>query len=142
MIGCGLPWHERKLRPMPRLLLITAQIAALYLLHRAGGWIAGALALPLPGNLIGMLLLLALLATGAIKLQWIERGATLLIRHLAFFFVPIAVGLLSYADVLLQDGFALLAALLLSAAVGIYLCGLAAQQLRRALDWYRSKSVP
>jgi holin-like protein len=115
-------------------VLIAAQIGALYALNRAGHWLADTLALPLPGNLVGMLLLFALLLTGAVKLQWIESGASLLIRHLAFFFVPIAVGLLAYTDLLASDGWWLLAALLLSAALGIYLCGACAQLLNRWRD--------
>jgi len=111
--------------------VVITQIAALTAISQAGYWIAGVSGVPLPGSLIGMLLLLALLLTGVIQLNWIESGATQLVRHLAFFFVPIAVGLLDYADLLVGDGFTLLAALLISAGAGIYSCGLCAQILSR-----------
>jgi holin-like protein len=90
---------------------------------------ATTLHLPLPGNLVGMLLLLALLATGALPLRWIEGSATLLTRHLAFFFIPITVGLIGFADLFLDKGPAILVTLVLSAAAGICVVGLSAQTL-------------
>ena len=36
---------------------------------------------------------------GIVKQQWISGGATLLTRHLAFFFIPIPVGLMGLIDV-------------------------------------------
>jgi holin-like protein len=41
-----------------------------------------------------MLLLLGLLMSGIVKLEWFESVASLLLTHLAFFFIPIAVGLM------------------------------------------------
>lgn len=108
---------------------ILAQIGALLLINQAGYAVAAALHLPVPGNLLGMLFLLALLAIGVIPLRWIEASASLLIRHLAFFFIPITVGLMGLADLFVANGPAILLTLVLSAALGIWVAGLVAQML-------------
>jgi len=108
---------------------LLAQLVGLLVLNHAGYAVASALHLPLPGNLVGMLLLLALLVTGALPLRWIEGSAALLTRHLAFFFIPITVGLIGFADLFLETGPAILMTLVLSAAAGICVVGLSAQML-------------
>ena len=113
---------------------LLLQVVSLLLLNQAGYATAAALGLPVPGNLLGMLFLLALLATGVLPLRWIEASAALLTRHLAFFFIPITVGLMGFADVFLVDGPAILVTLVLSAAAGICVVGLSAQTLGRRRD--------
>ena len=113
---------------------LLLQVVSLLLLNQAGYATAAALSLPVPGNLLGMLFLLALLATGVLPLRWIEASAALLTRHLAFFFIPITVGLMGFADVFLADGPAILVTLVLSAAAGICVVGLSAQTLGRRRD--------
>jgi holin-like protein len=69
----------------------------------AGGWIADAARLPLPGSVVGMLMLAA-----ALRLRWIpERAvkpaAELLIRNMALLFVPAGVGLMAYGGLLARE---------------------------------------
>ena len=91
---------------------------------------AAALQLPVPGNLVGMLFLLGLLATGLVRLTWIETSASLLTRHLAFFFIPLAVGLLGFVELFLDNGPSdALAVLIVSAGIGIGVAGLSSQRL-------------
>lgn len=110
---------------------VAAQIAALLALSKLGAALAGTLGLPLPGNMVGMLCLLALLWSGLVRLEWLERGASLLLKHLAFFFVPIAVGLMSFGDMWRSSGLALLAILAASAAAGILCAGYVTKLLAR-----------
>ena len=117
---------------MKTVAVVMAQLAALVAINHAGYLVAGALQLPVPGNLLGMLFLLALLATGAVRLPWIETSASFLLRHLAFFFVPITVGLMGFADLLVANGTALLAILAIRAAIGIWLAGLCSQLVARS----------
>lgn len=51
--------------------------------------------IPLPGNLIGMILLLILLCTRVVKLNQISTLSDFLLGHLPFFFIPAGVALLS-----------------------------------------------
>jgi holin-like protein len=105
------------------------QIIVLIALNQVGYLLVERLHLPLPGNLVGMLLLLALLGSGVVRLSWIESGASILLRHLAFFFVPIAVGLMAFTDVLQRDGLSWLVTLVLAAGVGIWAAGSVTQAL-------------
>jgi holin-like protein len=112
-------------------LSMIGQLAVLALLCRAGYVAADLLQLPLPGNLVGMVLLLMLLGAGVVRLTWVERTANLLLRHLAFFFVPIAVGIMGLGVILREIGILLLAVLAASAAVGIIAAGFGAQTVTR-----------
>jgi len=108
---------------------IAAQIAGLLLINQAGYSAVSVLHLPVPGNLLGMLFLLTLLVSGAVPLRWFESSASFLIRHLAFFFIPITVGLMGFADLFVANGAAILLTLVLSAAIGIWVAGHVAQML-------------
>lgn len=116
---------------MKRTAWTFLQIALLAGFSQLGFMFVDRLHLPLPGNLLGMLFLLALLASGILPLNWIDAGASLLLTHLAFFFVPIAVGLMGFSDLLQQHGLALLVALVLAAGVGIVVAGFVTQLLGR-----------
>ena len=80
------PWFVRELP------LGVLQLFGLWALNWAGVWVVQKVTLPLPGNLVGMVLLYALLALGIVKLSWFKAAGSLLVRHLAFFFVPITGG--------------------------------------------------
>ena len=108
------------------------QLAALAALNWLGNAITHAVGISFPGNLLGMLILLLLLVTGVVKLRWIDRCCDILTHHLAFFFIPIAVGLLAYGELARSEGPAILAVLILSAAIGILLAGGAVAGLLRS----------
>ncbi len=85
----------------------------------AGEVLARALALPVPGPVIGMGLLLAafLLVPGlAARMLVTTQG---LLAHLSLLFVPAGVGVISHAEALGQTGPALLTALILSTALAL-----------------------
>ena len=113
-----------------KLVIIVSQLAFLALINRAGYMLAHVLSLRLPGNLVGMLILFALLSGRLVRLEWIEEGASILTRHLAFFFIPIAVGLIAFREVFLQHGLPILGTLIVSATAGILLCGFIAQAFK------------
>jgi holin-like protein len=112
-------------------LTVAAQVAALALVNKVGHTVVQALRVPMPGNLVGMVLLLILLCTRAVRLEWIQAGATLLVRHLAFFFIPITVGLVAFSGLFREHGLAIFGALSVSAAVGMCASGWTSQALSR-----------
>jgi holin-like protein len=87
--------------------------------------------MPLPGNLVGMLLLLALLRLGVVRLEQVQDAATLLLQHLNLFFIPLAVGLMAWGGLLGASGVSLGVSLAGSAAVCLAVAGLAGQRLAR-----------
>ena len=52
--------------------------------------------LPVPGNVLGMALLFALLCTGLVKLEHIKRLSGVLLANMTIFFIPSAAGLMEH----------------------------------------------
>lgn len=104
-------------------IVLTLQVAGLIAIDRVAIVLTPHLPLPLPSNLVGMLLLAVLLLTGLVRESWLGQAAVLFQRHLAFFFVPIAVGLMAYGSLLRQHGVLLLLVILVSTAAGIAAAG-------------------
>lgn len=119
---------------MKRLMDITWQILLLWLVFRCGVLLVGALHLSLPGNVAGMLLMFALLSAGVVKPAHIEAGSGFLLKHFAFFFIPISVGLMSFGSLMRQSGLVLLTILMASAIVGVAVTGASVQLLQRRRD--------
>jgi holin-like protein len=114
-----------------KLSVIMVQVGLLALINVAGHFLAHLFSLRLPGNLIGMLLLFALLSSGILPLPWVQEAASVLTRYYAFFFIPFAVGLLAFKQVFLQHGWPILGTLIFSTVCGILLCGFFAQLTNR-----------
>ncbi|MDW5501006.1 CidA/LrgA family protein [Pseudomonas lundensis] len=77
-------------------------IVLLYLCLFAGNAIAALLPIAIPGSIIGMLLLFALLSTQIMPAKWVRPGCNLLIRYMVLLFVPIGVGVMKYYDQILD----------------------------------------
>lgn len=60
-----------------------------------GDLVSGLMSIPVPGTIIGMLVLLILLVTRLVKEEDVEKPATFLLDNMAIFFVPSAVGLIN-----------------------------------------------
>ena len=91
-------------------------------------------AIPLPGNVLGVIVLFFLLLTGIIKESHISLAAEFLLRHLVFFFVPIAVGLRQWSSIFYDYGWVLAAAIVGSTALPLVIVGFLARALRRSAD--------
>jgi holin-like protein len=76
------------------------QFAIILAICYLGDLIHSFLHIPIPGNVLGMVLLLILLLSGVVKLSMIEDVSNFLLKHLAFFFIPAAVGLITCFTVL------------------------------------------
>jgi holin-like protein len=49
--------------------------------------------IPLPGSVVGMILLFVFLITGILKVSWIEKVASFQLKHLTLLFIPPIVSL-------------------------------------------------
>lgn len=105
------------------LLQLMVPLALFVLIDQLALVLTPLLHLPLPSSLIGMLMLAALLCSGLVQERWLAQSADLLQRHLAFFFVPFAVGLMAYGSLLRSQGLALLLVIGLSTAAGVLVAG-------------------
>lgn len=85
--------------------------------------------LPLPGNIIAMLLLLFCLCANIIKLQHIENVSKFLLDHLAFFFIPAGVGLITSLNILRGSWYKILLVCFVSTIVVMVVSGKIVQLL-------------
>ncbi|WP_422136579.1 MULTISPECIES: CidA/LrgA family protein [unclassified Endozoicomonas] len=85
----------------------------------------------LPGSIIGMLLLAALLGSGLIRLSWVEAGASFLVRWMSLLFVPIGVGVINQLDLLANSLGALLLTSIFGTVVVMAIAGWLFQWLER-----------
>jgi holin-like protein len=60
-----------------------------------------------PG-IVGLFIMLALLGSGAVKMEAVEEGAKFVLGELVFFFLPIIVAVVKYKDLFIASGWQLL----------------------------------
>lgn len=80
------------------------QIGVLLGVTMLGNELTQLLHLRIPGSVLGILLVIILLQTKVIRLEWIESGANLLIAELMLFFIPSAVGVVKYKQLMMAEG--------------------------------------
>jgi len=119
---------------LQNLLKTAGQIFLLWFIYFISTWTVEFFHLPIPGSVLGMLLLFALLSGGIIKEQWLALGANPLLKHLSFFFIPIAVGLMEWGDLFTQKGHLLFLPLVISALVALIATGIVVQLLTKSCE--------
>ena len=70
--------------------------------------------LPLPANLVGMVLMLLLIVFRIVPLAWVRAGSRWLLAEMLLFFVPAVVAVVNYAQLLLIDGWRIFSVIALS----------------------------
>jgi holin-like protein len=97
---------------MKKLTLGLLQVAGLTVFSMLINILTPLLHIPIPGSIIGMILLFLLLESGVIRLNWVEVGASWLLAELLLFFIPSAIGVMKYSSLLEADGLQVLAVVL------------------------------
>ena len=110
---------------------MSAQIAALWAFSAGGGAVQTALHLPVPGNVVGLCALFLGLAAGVLRMEWFEIGGGFLTKHLAFFFVPVTVGVMGFGATFARAGAGIVVALFVSTVIGLIVAGVTTEQLAR-----------
>jgi len=105
--------------------------AILLLMQLLGELLSRFLHIPVPGNVLGMALLLITLLAGIIKVTWIQDAADLLLSHMALFFVPAGVGVMVYFDLLAAQWLPISVATVLSTFIVMAVTGWVDQWLAR-----------
>jgi len=109
-------------------------LALLVATSLAGDAVARATHAPVPGTVIGLLLMLALLAALGRVPRGLALAARWLIRHLNLFYIPAAVGITAYAPLLYRDRWPIAAALLVGTWVAIAAGALTFQAIARRVE--------
>ncbi|WP_207482205.1 CidA/LrgA family protein [Arenibaculum pallidiluteum] len=98
---------------------MTAALLTLLGCQLAGEILAHLLALPVPGPVLGMVLLASALALQPRAPEALRRVSGALLRHLSLLFVPAGVGLVQHGPRLAAEGTALAVALVVSTVASI-----------------------
>ncbi len=93
-------------------------LAWLLALQSAGELLARGLALPVPGPVVGMVLLLLALRSRAVR-EPVALCADFLLAHLSLLFVPVGVGVMTHLALVSQYGGRMLAVIVLSTWAGL-----------------------
>lgn len=110
---------------------MLAALTALIVCQCLGEVLARAAGLPLPGPVVGLVILLGWLITQGGPGPELRSTSNSLLRHLSLLFVPAGVGIVTQLDALAQDWLAILVSVLVSTALGLAVTGLVMQRLDR-----------
>ena len=103
----------KQIRQLARVLLQTGALILIWLLVQTLSvrWLPF-----VPPTVLGIVLILLGLSLGLLRPAWLAAGAGLLLREMLLFFIPVAVALMQYLDLLRDNLLAILAVVLLSTA--------------------------
>lgn len=89
-------------------------LAGIFLL---GQWVVSFFHIPLPGSIVGMLLLFLALSVGLFKLTWFEKIAQLHLKHIVLLFIPPIVSIFHFLGIFKTEGLQLALIITLSSLV-------------------------
>ncbi|MFD2213603.1 MULTISPECIES: CidA/LrgA family protein [Bacillaceae] len=78
---------------------LILQITCLYGIYSIGEGIRALIKLPIPGSLIGMVLLFLAFHFKLIKRNWFSSGGSFLLKNLPILFIPATVGIIDYLNI-------------------------------------------
>ena len=87
--------------------------------------------IPIPGNILGMILIFVALKLKLIKLETVKPASDKLIKYMVLFFVPFGVGLMSYFDFIKSYWIVLSVAAGLSTLITLYVTAIVQQKLEK-----------
>lgn len=90
-----------------RFVQIALQSAVLAVIWLAADFVSRRFSLPVPGGVVGLIVLLALLFCGGVAPRWIKAGADWLLADMLLFFIPAAVAAVQYGGLFREDGWRL-----------------------------------
>ena len=118
-----------------QLLLIIAA-------YFAGDMLSRGLGLPVPANVLGLLILLALMILRWIALSDVEDTSDFIIKNLALIFVPSAVGIMQYAGLLRSSFWEIAIPWVLACIVGYMVTGWVTQAAIQAMERRKGDNEP
>ena len=100
-------------------------------IYLVGELLSTSLHLPIPGNILGMVILFILLCTKIVKVDNISTVTKFLLDHLAFFFIPAGVGLMASLGIIKSTWWQLLIVCILTTTITIGVTGIIVQSISR-----------
>ncbi|WP_343311304.1 CidA/LrgA family holin-like protein [Bacillus atrophaeus] len=118
---------------------IILQILILYAFSMIGEAAHQLFHLPIPGSIIGLILMLICLTTKIVPVKMIEDGAGFLLSFLPLLFIPAMAGVMNYPSLFSASGAALLGIIVLSTVVTMIAAGYASQLLEHKANKRKEK---
>jgi holin-like protein len=95
--------------------------------------------LPLPANIVGMLMMLALILLRILPLNWVKAGSRWLLAEMLLFFVPAVVAVVNYAQLLMVEGWKIFLVIAISTMLTLGATGLVVDRVYRLEIWLRRR---
>ena len=118
------------LAPLPAGVLAVRGLALLLLFQVAGEGVSRGITLPVPGPVVGLVLLLPALQWARLRTP-VAAAADLLLAHLSLLFVPVGVGVITHLALVSRYGGQLLVVIVLSTWIGLAVTALVMRYLLR-----------
>lgn len=112
-------------------LKVIVQIGILFVCYKIGVLIQHLFDLFIPGSVIGLILMVIVLMTGLLKLEFVESGAQFMNKHLVLFFIPATVGIMNHYKLFAGKGVLLIVITMLSTLCVMAVSGLISQMLTK-----------
>jgi holin-like protein len=120
-------WQQRVQVPFQVALYIAFFLVAQELVERFH--------LPLPANIVGMLLLLALIMLRVLPLGWVKAGSRWLLAEMLLFFIPAVVAVVNYSQLLRVEGWRIMLVIGLSTLLVLAATALVVDRVYRLEIW-------
>ncbi|WP_065650339.1 MULTISPECIES: CidA/LrgA family protein [Pantoea] len=120
--------------PRPRLLqrlMLPLQLLLYIGLFSACDALVRWLHLPLPANVLGMVVLLLLIVLRVLPLGWVRAGANWLLAEMLLFFIPAVVAVVNYSDLLRSEGWRIFVVIAISTLLVLAVTSLVVDRLYR-----------
>ncbi|OPA76910.1 CidA/LrgA family protein [Paenibacillus selenitireducens] len=86
--------------------------------------------IPLPANVLGLILFLIALWTRIVKLEWVEHAAEILMNHMLLFFIPYVIGSVALLHVVGPYALPVIISILGSTVVVLWVTGFLTSKLQ------------
>lgn len=106
---------------LKKIILTLAQFFIIWTIYMISEYIVEVFHLPVPSSVLGIIILFTALSTKVIKLTYIDKMASFFNNHLSFFFLPYAVGIMSFGGLIKSSGVEILFIIILSTTIGLFI---------------------
>lgn len=97
------------------------------------------LKIPFPAPILGIIILFILLNFGIIKEKYIENFCNFILNYMVLFFIPLFVGIISYASVLAKNFMAIFMTILITTTLVMVVVGVSFEWIVKLRRLYKIK---
>lgn len=114
-----------------KLGILVIQVLGIHVFLFLGAAVKKVVPLPIPASMFGLCLLFLALYFHIIKLEWVKKGANWLMAELLLFFIPSAVGIVNYDEIISVQGAEIVGLIGISTIIVVGMTALIAEMITR-----------